>query len=163
MEIVIKGDLLDFVDEYELREDVKCQIRRQIKNIFTSDSEVKSAVISTILKQVEDMKFTKEVEEKLKERFEKIVRKEYLEEETDWNIKYDTGMRDKVKELFDKNYDSQYASILKKSIDKQVNEYQLDNSTIADAAVELLLKDEKCVQILQESLQERIYDLLEKI
>ena len=163
MEIVIKGDLLDFVDEYELREDVKCQIRRQIENIFTSDSEVKSAVISTILKQVEDMKFTKEVEEKLKERFEKIVRKEYLEEETDWNIKYDTGMRDKVKELFDKNYDSQYASILKKSIDKQVNEYQLDNSTIADAAVELLLKDEKCVQILQESLQERIYDLLEKI
>lgn len=163
MEIVIKGDLLDFVDEYELREDVKCQIRRQIENIFTSDSEVKSAVISTILKQVEDMKFTKEVEEKLKERFEKIVRKDYLEEEADWNIKYDTGMRDKVKELFDKNYDSQYASILKKSIDKQVNEYQLDNSTIADAAVELLLKDEKCVQILQESLQERIYDLLEKI
>lgn len=29
MEIVIKGDLLDFVDEYELREDVKCQIKRQ--------------------------------------------------------------------------------------------------------------------------------------
>ena len=113
MEIVIKGDLLDFVDEYELREDVKCQIKRQIENIFTSDSEVKGAVISTILKQVEDMKFTKEVEEKLKERFEKIVRKDYLEEETDWNIKYDTGMRDKVKELFDKNYDSQYASILK--------------------------------------------------
>lgn len=163
MEIVIKGDLLDFVDEYELREDVKCQIKRQIENIFTSDSEVKSAVISTILKQVEDMKFTKEVEEKLKERFEKIVRKDYLEEETDWNIKYDTGMRDKVKELFDKNYDSQYASILKESIDKQVNEYQLDSSTIADAAVKLLLKDEKCVQILQESLQERIYDLLEKI
>ncbi len=163
MEIVIKGDLLDFVDEYELREDVKCQIKRQIENIFTSDSEVKSAVISTILKQVGDMKFTKEVEEKLKERFEKIVRKDYLEEETDWNIKYDTGMRDKVKELFDKNYDSQYASILKESIDKQVNEYQLDSSTIADAAVKLLLKDEKCVQILQESLQERIYDLLEKI
>lgn len=163
MEIVIKGDLLDFVDEYELREDVKCQIKRQIENIFTSDSEVKGAVISTILKQVEDMKFTKEVEEKLKERFEKIVRKDYLEEETDWNIKYDTGMRDKVKELFDKNYDSQYASILKESIDKQVNEYQLDSSTIADAAVKLLLKDEKCVQILQESLQERIYDLLEKI
>lgn len=163
MEIVIKGDLLDFVDEYELREDVKCQIKRQIENIFTSDSEVKSAVISTILKQVEDMKFTKEVEEKLKERFEKIVRKDYLEEETDWNIKYDTGMRDKVKELFDKNYDSQYASILKESIDKQVNEYQLDSSTIADAAVKLLLKDEKCVQILQESLQEKIYDLLEKI
>lgn len=163
MEIVIKGDLLDFVDEYELREDVRCQIKRQIENIFTSDSEVKSAVISTILKQVEDMKFTKEVEEKLKERFEKIVRKDYLEEETDWNIKYDTGMRDKVKELFDKNYDSQYASILKESIDKQVNEYQLDSSTIADAAVKLLLKDEKCVQILQESLQERIYDLLEKI
>lgn len=163
MEIVIKGDLLDFVDEYELREDVKCQIKRQIENIFTSDSEVKSAVISTILKQVEDMKFTKEVEEKLKERFEKIVRKDYLEEETDWNIKYDTGMRDKVKELFDKNYDSQYASILKESIDKQVNEYQLDSSIIADAAVKLLLKDEKCVQILQESLQERIYDLLEKI
>lgn len=163
MEIVIKGDLLDFVDEYELREDVKCQIKRQIENIFTSDSEVKGAVISTILKQVEDMKFTKEVEEKLKERFEKIVRKDYLEEETDWNIKYDTGMRDKVKELFDKNYDSQYASILKESIDKQVNEYQLDSSTIADAAVKLLLNDEKCVQILQESLQERIYDLLEKI
>ena len=55
MEIVIKGDLLDFVDEYELREDVKCQIKRQIENIFTSDSEVKGAVISTILKQVEDM------------------------------------------------------------------------------------------------------------
>ena len=163
MEIVIKGDLLDFIDEYELREDVKCQIKRQIENIFTSDSEVKSAVISTILKQVEDMKFTKEVEEKLKERFEKIVRKDYLEEETDWNIKYDTGMKDKVKELFDKNYDSQYASILKESIDKQVNEYQLDSNTIADAAVKLLLKDEKCVQILQESLQERIYDLLEKI
>lgn len=163
MEIVIKGDLLDFIDEYELREDVKRQIKRQIENIFTSDSEVKSAVISTILKQVEDMKFTKEVEEKLKERFEKIVRKDYLEEETDWNIKYDTGMKDKVKELFDKNYDSQYASILKESIDKQVNEYQLDSNTIADAAVKLLLKDEKCVQILQESLQERIYDLLEKI
>ena len=163
MEIVIKGDILDFVDEYELREEVKSQIKYQIKNIFMEDADIKSAVISTIVNEVKDIKFTEEVKNKLQERFEQIVRKDYLTDETDWNIKYDTGMRDKIQKLFDENYEETYSHILKKQIDNAVNNYQPDNYMIADVARSVMLKDEKCVEILKEALEERMLDIIEKI
>lgn len=161
MEIVIKGDILDYIDEDELKDEVRNQIRYQISRMLCDDKEVKNTIISSIVNEVKNISFTEAIMDALKNKFTKVIYEEYINNDN-FHIKYDAKIPEKIKQLFEEN-EEVYSIVLQNKIDKTVNNYTPDNYLIAELAKDLILQDEKCVTALKDSFQERIYDIIDKI
>lgn len=161
MEIVIKGDILDYIDENELKDEVRNQIRYQIGRMLCDDKEIKNAIVSSIVNEVKDISFTEAIMDALKNKFTKVIYEEYIDGDN-FHIKYDAKIPEKVKQLFEDN-EEVYSMVLQDKIDKAINDYTPDEYLITELATTLILKDEKCVEALKNALQERIYDIIDKI
>lgn len=160
MKINIEGNLLDYIDEDELKDAVRQQIRSEISYILKDDKEVKQLIIKEIINSVKDIQLTTEIQNALKEKMIDVVKKEYLQD--NWQVKYDTRLVDKIKEIFDNNIDTFYP-IMYKAIDNAVQNYKIENYEITRLGVDLISKDEESMNKIKEIFIDRLDELIEKI
>lgn len=160
MKINIEGNLLDYIDEEELKDAVRNQVRNEISYILKDDKEVKQLIIKEIINSVKDIQLTTEIQEALKEKMIDVVKKEYLQD--NWQVKYDTRLVDKIKEIFDNNIDTFYP-IMYKAIDNAVQNYKIENYEITRLGVDLISKDEESMNKIKEIFVDRLDELIEKI
>lgn len=160
MKINIEGNLLDYIDEDELRDAVRQQIRSEISYILKDDKEIKQLIIKEIVNSVKDIQLTTEIQNALKEKMIDVVKKEYLQD--NWQVKYDTRLVDKIKEIFDNNIDVFYP-IMYKAIDNAVQNYKIENYEITRLGVDLISKDEESMNKIKEIFIDRLDELIEKI
>lgn len=154
-------NIFDYISQEEIQDEIKYQIKNYIKKMCTEDQEVKKVIVALIIDKVKDIELSNIIKNELKEKIEKIVRDEYLNADSSWNLKYDIGMTEKIKTLFNDNF-SQFSPILEKKMKEAVDEYKPDNYIISELAKDLLLKDEQCVTALKETLYNKIYEIIEK-
>ena len=81
MKIVIEGDILDYIDEDELKDNIKYQIKSEISNILKDDKNIKEIIIKEVVNEVKDIQFSESIKQALKDKFEQIVIEDYLNEE----------------------------------------------------------------------------------
>lgn len=161
MDIKIEGNLLDYIDEDELKNEIRSSIKYQISKILSDDAEVKKVIISSIVNEIKDITFTKQLEDALKLKIQEIIESEYINGDS-FHIKYDAKIPEKVQEIFDNNRDS-YLPILTNKMEEAVRNYEPDTYVIADITKDLLLEDESSKKILIDCLQDRLCDIIEKI
>lgn len=154
-------NIFDYISQEEIQGEIKYQIKNYIKKICTEDQEVKKVIVALIIDKVKDIELSNIIKNELREKIEKIIKDEYLNADSSWNLKYDAGMTEKIKTLFNDNF-SQFSPILEKKMKEAVDEYKPDNYIISELAQDLLLKDEQCVTVLKETLSNRIYEIIEK-
>lgn len=154
-------NIFDYISQEEIQDEIKYQIKNYIKKICTEDQEVKKVIVALVIDKVKDIELSNIIKNELKGKIEKIIKDEYLNADSSWNLKYDTGMAEKIKTLFNDNF-SQFSPILEKKMKEAVDEYKPDNYIISELARDLLLKDEQCITVLKETLSDRIYEIIEK-
>ena len=154
-------NIFDYISQEEIQGEIKYQIKNYIKKICTEDQEVKKVIVALIIDKVKDIELSNIIKNELRAKIEKIIKDEYLNADSSWNLKYDAGMAEKIKTLFNDNF-SQFSPILEKKMKEAVDEYKPDNYIISELAQDLLLKDEQCVTVLKETLSNRIYEIIEK-
>lgn len=154
-------NIFDYISQEEIQGEIKYQIKNYIKKICTEDQEVKKVIVALIIDKVKDIELSNIIKNELREKIEKIIKDEYLNADSSWNLKYDMGMAEKIKTLFNDNF-SQFSPILEKKMKEAVDEYKPDNYIISELAQDLLLKDEQCITVLKETLSNRIYEIIEK-
>lgn len=162
MEIVIKGDLLDYIDEEELREDVRSQVKFQLKQIISNDGYASKMIMPLIIKEASEIELTNIMKQMLKEKIKKVIKEDYIDEEDSFKLRYDAKIPEKIQKVFEENEEA-YSMIIQQKLDEVVENYKPDNYLISELAKTLLLQDEECVNILKETLKDRIYDIIEKI
>lgn len=155
-------DIFDYISQEEIQREISYQIKDCIRKMCTDDREVKTAIVKAILDKVQGIELSDIIKSQLKERVEKIITEEYINNTSNWNLKYDMGITDKVKSIFNENF-SQFAPILEKKMKEAVDEYKPDNYAISELAKDLLLKDEQCVAMLKDALSGRICDIIDKL
>lgn len=161
MEIEVKGNLLDYIDKDELKQEIHSQIKYQINKMLSDDKDVKELIIKSIIDEVKDVNFTNTIIDMLKLKFEQIIKNEYIDGDS-FHIKYDAKIPDRIHKLFEENSEV-YLPILQDKLNKTVSDFIPESYMISDIIKQLLLQDEECTSVLKESLRDRIYDIIEKI
>lgn len=160
MKINIEGNLLDYIDEQELKENIRYQIKKEIAHILENDKDIKTTIIKEIIEEVKDIQLTTEIKNALKEKIIDIIKKEYLQDK--WQVKYEIGLTDKVKEIFDNNSET-FNPIIYKAIDNALQDYKVENYELTRIGVDLIMKDEESINKIKEIFIDRLDEILEKI
>ena len=160
MKINIEGNLLDYIDEQELKENIRYQIKKEIAHILENDKDIKTTIIKEIIEEVKDIQLTTEIKNALKEKIIDIIKKEYLQDK--WQVKYEIGLTDKVKEIFDNNSGT-FNPIIYKAIDNALQDYKVENYELTRIGVDLIMKDEESINKIKEIFIDRLDEILEKI
>lgn len=160
MKINIEGNLLDYIDEQELKENIRYQIKKEIAHILENDKDIKTTIIKEIIEEVKDIQLTTEIKNALKEKIIDIIKKEYLQDK--WQVKYEIGLTDKVKEIFDNNLET-FNPIIYKAIDNALQDYKVENYELTRIGVDLIMKDEESINKIKEIFIDRLDEILEKI
>ena len=58
MKIVIEGDILDYIDEDELKDNIRYQIKSEISNILKDDKNIKEIIIKEVVNEIKDIQFS---------------------------------------------------------------------------------------------------------
>lgn len=153
-------NIYDYISEEEIKNEIRYQIKNYIQQICKDDEKIKKTIIKVIADEVKNIQINSILKNLLQEKFNNIITEQYLRDD-DFNLRYDAKISDKIKQLFDENY-SQFEPILKNKVQKVVDEYTVDHYTISETAVKLLLEDKGCSDILKQVLFEKIYDILER-
>lgn len=162
MKIVIEGDILDYIDEDELKDNIRYQIKSEISNILKDDKNIKEIIIKEVVNEVKDIQFSESIKQALKDKFEQIVIEDYLNEENSWNVKYDTNLSKRVNELYEESR-SILDPILYKAIYNAIQNYKPENYEISRLGVDLISKDENAINKLKEIFIDRLDEIIEKI
>lgn len=162
MKIVIEGDILDYIDEDELKDNIKYQIKSEISNILKDDKNIKEIIIKEVVNEIKDIQFSESIKQALKDKFEQIVIEDYLNEKNSWNIKYDTNLSKRINELYEESR-SVLDPILYKAIYNAIQNYKPENYEISKLGVDLISKDENAVNKLKEIFIDRLDEIIEKI
>lgn len=162
MKIVIEGDILDYIDEDELKDNVRYQIKSEISNMLKNDKDIKEIIIKEVVNEVKDIQFSESIKQALKDKFEQIIKEDYLNEENSWNIKYDTNLSKRMNQLYEDSK-SIFDPILHKAIYNTIQNYKPENYEISRLGVDLISKDEEAMNKLKEIFIERLDEIIEKI
>lgn len=162
MKIVIEGNILDYIDEDELKDNVRYQIKNEISNMLRNDKDIKEIIIKEVVNEVKDIQFSESIKQALKDKFEQIIKEEYLNEENSWNIKYDTNLSKRINQLYEDSK-SIFDPMLYKAIYKTIQDYKPENYEISRLGVDLISKDEEAMNKLKEIFIERLDEIIEKI
>lgn len=162
MKIVIEGNILDYIDEDELKSDVKHQIKNEISNMLKNDKEVKEIIIKEIINEIKDIQFTDSIKTILKERIEEIIKEKYLDKKNSWDIEYAIGLSDKIKSLYEESKQT-FDPMLYDSIYNTIQNYKPNNYEITKIGVDLILQDEESISKLKEIFIDRLDEIIEKI
>lgn len=162
MKIVIEGNILDYIDEDELKDNVRYQIKNEISNMLKNDKDIKEIIIKEVVNEVKDIQFSESIKQALKEKFEQIIKEDYLNEENSWNIKYDTNLSKRINQLYEDSK-SIFDPMLYKAIYNTIQDYKPENYEISRLGVDLISKDEEAMNKLKEIFIERLDEIIEKI
>lgn len=162
MKIIIEGNLVDYIDENELKSDVRHQIKNEISNMLKNDKEVKEIIIKEIINEIKDIQFTDSIKIILKERVEEIIKEKYLDKKNSWDIEYAIGLSDKIKSLYEESKQT-FDPMLYDSIYNTIQNYKPNNYEITKIGVDLILQDEESISKLKEIFIDRLDEIIEKI
>ena len=162
MKIIIEGNLVDYIDENELKSDVRHQIKNEISNMLKNDKEVKEIIIKEIINEIKDIQFTDSIKIILKERIEEIIKEKYLDKKNSWDIEYAIGLSDKIKSLYEESKQT-FDTMLYDSIYNTIQNYKPNNYEITKIGVDLILQDEESISKLKEIFIDRLDEIIEKI
>lgn len=162
MKIIIEGNLVDYIDENELKSDVKHQIKNEISNMLKNDKEVKEIIIKEIINEIKDIQFTDSIKTILKERIEEIIKEKYLDKKNSWDIEYAIGLSDKIKSLYEESKQT-FDPMLYDSIHNAIRNYKPNDYEITKIGVDLILQDEESISKLKEIFIDRLDEIIEKI
>lgn len=162
MKIIIEGNLVDYIDENELKSDVRHQIKNEISNMLKNDKEVKEIIIKEIINEIKDIQFTDSIKIILKERIEEIIKEKYLDKKNSWDIEYAIGLSDKIKSLYEESKQT-FDPMLYDSIYNTIQNYKPNNYEITKIGVDLILQDEESISKLKEIFIDRLDEIIEKI
>lgn len=162
MRIVIEGNILDYIDEDELKDNVRYQIKNEISNMLKNDKDIKEIIIKEVVNEVKDIQFSESIKQALKDKLEQIIKEDYLNEENSWNIKYDTNLSKRMNQLYEDSK-SIFDPMLYKAIYNTIQDYKPENYEISRLGVDLISKDEEAMNKLKEIFIERLDEIIEKI
>lgn len=162
MKIIIEGNLVDYIDENELKSDVRHQIKNEISNMLKNDKEVKEIIIKEIINEIKDIQFTDSIKVVLKEKIEEIIKEKYLDKKNSWDIEYAIGLSDKIKSLYEESKQT-FDPMLYDSIHNTIQNYKPNNYEITKIGVDLILQDEESISKLKEIFIDRLDEIIEKI
>lgn len=162
MKIVIEGNLIDYIDENELKNDIRYQIKNEISNMLKNDKEVKEIIIKEIINEIKDIQFTDSIKIVLKERIEEIIKEKYLNSKNSWDIEYAIGLSDKIKSLYEESKQT-FDPMLYDAIYNTIQNYEPSNYEITKIGVDLILQDEESISKLKEIFIDRLDEIIEKI
>lgn len=162
MKIVIEGNLIDYIDENELKSDIRYQIKNEISNMLKNDKEVKEIIIKEIINEIKDIQFTNAIKDALKEKIEQIIKEKYLDNKDSWNIEYAIELSEKLKALYSESKNI-FDPMLYNAIYNTIQNYKPDNYEITKIGVDLILQDEESINKLKEIFIDRLDEIIEKI
>lgn len=162
MRIVIEGNILDYIDEDELKDNVRYQIKNEISNMLKNDKDIKEIIIKEVVNEAKDIQFSESIKQALKDKLEQIIKEDYLNEENSWNIKYDTNLSKRMNQLYEDSK-SIFDPMLYKAIYNTIQDYKPENYEISRLGVDLISKDEEAMNKLKEIFIERLDEIIEKI
>lgn len=96
--------------------------------------------------------------------FKKItdgIEKRY-NDNSDFNLSYDLGLNEIIKQIYEENK-SEYDNILKNKIDETLKNYKVDSWVISNQLSTILTYNPDYKQRLEELLDSRIEEILDKI
>lgn len=162
MKIIIEGNLVDYIDENELKSDVRHQIKNEISNMLKNDKEVKEIIIKEIINEIKDIQFTDSIKVVLKEKIEEIIKEKYLNNKNSWDIEYAIGLSDKIKSLYEESKQT-LDPMLYDVIYNAIRNYKPNDYEITKIGVDLILQDEESISKLKEIFIDRLDEIIEKI
>jgi hypothetical protein len=166
LEINLNGNLLDYVDEEEIKSDIVNEVKRQIKEQVTNliaenKTEIQERLIHKIIKEMlNETSFNKDLKELLYTKVYNGVAERYSTE-NDFNLRYDLDLSNKVREAYDAKKE-ELDEILCSKIDDTLKDYSVDNYIISTQVANILANNEKYKDQLEELLSYRLEEIFNK-
>lgn len=159
--------MLDYVDEEELKEDIKQEVRSQIKKqietlVNDNRNDLQQKLISKIISQLlQEIDFGKELKDLLYQKIIEGIEMRYNKRDA-FYITYDMNVQNIIKELYQKNKEN-IDNFLSEKLEEALNKYEVNNSIFSEQITNILTSDEKYLTTLKEMLNDRLYDIIDKI
>lgn len=162
MNIIVEGDIVDYIDENELKSDIRSQIKNEVSNMLKNDKEVKEIIIKEIINEIKDIQFTESIKEALREKIEQIIKEKYLNNKDTWDMEYAIGLSDKIKLLYEESKCT-FDPILYNAVYNAIQNYKPDDYEISKFGMNLISQDEESINKLKQIFIDRLDEIIEKI
>lgn len=130
--------------------------------INENKTDIQDKLVTKIVKELLDtIAFQIPLKDILFKKITDEIEKRY-NDNSDFNLSYDLGLSDIVKQIYEENK-NKYNDILKTKIDKTLKDYKVDNWVISNQLSTILTYNPDYKQRLEELLDSRIEEILDKI
>ena len=159
--------MLNYIDEEEIKEDIKYEVRSQIKKQITelvnnNRTELQEKLINKIIIELlQEIDFGKELKDLLYKKLVDGIEMRYNETDA-FHITYDKNIDQIMKELY-QNDKENIDNFLKARIEDALNNYKVNDYIFSETITNILTSNEKYIAILKEMLNDRLYDIIDKI
>lgn len=159
--------MLDFVDEDEIKEDIRCEVRSQIKQQITTlidnnKTEIQKELINKIIKElINTIDFGEGLKEVLYNKIVDGIERRYNENDA-FYITYDMDIDKIIKEIYSNNKEN-IDNLLLNKMNDALNKYRVNDYIFSDKLSEMITNDDKYKTTLKEMLDDRLCDILDKI
>lgn len=159
--MILNIDINDYISEEEIKNEIKCQIKNCVQKICENNEEIKKMIIRTMLDEIRNIQIDNTLKAAVREKFNSVITEYYLNT-SNHSLVYDAGITNKIKEVLDGSL-SQFTPILKEKLEKDIHEYKIDDYLISDIVYDLFIEDKKCTDALKGALSEKLYKLINKL
>lgn len=130
--------------------------------INENKTDIQDKLVTKIVKELLDtIAFQIPLKDTLFKKITDGIEKRY-NDNSDFNLSYDLGLSDIVKQIYEENK-NKYNDILKTKIDEVLKDYRVDNWVISNQLSTILTYNPDYKQRLEELLDSRIEEILDKI
>lgn len=130
--------------------------------INENKTDIQNKLVTKIVKELLDtIAFQIPLKDILFKKIADGIEKRY-NDNSDFNLSYDLGLSDIVKQIYEENK-NKYNDILKTKIDEVLKDYKVDNWVISNQLSTILTYNPDYKQRLEELLDSRIEEILDKI
>ena len=130
--------------------------------INENKTDIQDKLVTKIVKELLDtIAFQISLKDILFKKITDGIEKRY-NDNSDFNLSYDLGLSDIVKQIYEENKNKDI-DILKTKIDKTLKDYKVDNWVISNQLSTILTYNPDYKQRLEELLDSRIEEILDKI
>ena len=130
--------------------------------INDNKTDIQNQLVTKIIKELLDtIAYQISLKDILFKKITDGIEKRY-NDNSDFNLSYDLGLSDIVKQIYEENK-NKYNDILKAKIDEVLKDYKVDNWVISNQLSTILTYNPDYKQKLEELLDSRIEEILDKI
>ena len=130
--------------------------------INENKTDIQDKLVTKIVKELLDtIAFQIPLKDILFKKITDGIEKRY-NDNSDFNLSYDLGLSDIVKQIYEEN-ENQYNDILKEKIDKTLEDYRVDSWVISNRLSTILAYNPDYKEKLEELLDSRLEEILDKI